>query len=150
MDDKGIILEVMRQQGATDAVALSARAASGEADGTELIEKQHSIPTWREKDYSKVPVGTPYQWQGQVYKLWQQHNATGQSDWSPDKAVSLWDAAHTTDPEKAKPYVGPQGSRGLYQKGECMIWTDEKVYRSLIDNNAYTPDVRPQDWEVVA
>ena len=92
--------EAMRSKGAQDAQALAALAVAGEADGTALIEQEEKIPTWRQRDFSDVPVGTPYRWQGQVYKLWQQHNATGQGDWSPDKAVSLWDICHTTDPAK--------------------------------------------------
>ena len=110
--------EAMKSKGAEDARALAALAVAGEADGTALIEQEEKIPTWRQRDFSDIPVGTPYRWQGQVYKLWQQHNAAGQGDWSPDKAVSLWDVCHTTDPAKAKPYAAPQGARGLYQKGE--------------------------------
>ena len=95
-----------------------------------------------------MPVGTPYKWQGQVYKLWQQHDATGQGDWSPDKAVSLWDICHTTDPAMAKPYTAPQGSRGLYQTGECCVWEGQAL-RSKVDNNAYSPVDYPANWEAV-
>lgn len=54
-------------------------------------QREEKVPAWRQRDFSDVPVGTPYRWQGQVYKLWQQHNATGQNDWSSDKAVSNLD-----------------------------------------------------------
>lgn len=140
--------EAMRSKGAQDAQALAALAVAGEADGTALIEQEEKIPTWRQRDFSDVPVGTPYRWQGQVYKLWQQHDATEQPDWSPDKAVSLWDICHTTDPAKAKPYAAPQGSRGLYQTGECCLW-DGQVRRSKVDNNAYSPADYPDNWEAV-
>lgn len=143
-----LALEEMRNRGAADAAALAARAVSGEADGTELVAGEKLIPTWRQRDFSSVPVGTPYKWQGQVYKLLQQHDATRQPDWSPDKAVSLWDICHTTDPQKAKEYQAPQGSRGLYQKGECCRYGGQ-TYRSVIDNNSWTPDAYPQGWEAV-
>ena len=140
--------EAMREKGTQDARALAAQAVAGEADGTALIEQEEKIPTWRQRDFSDVPVGTPYRWQGQVYKLWQQHDATQQPDWSPDKAVSLWDVCHTTDPAKAKPYAVPQGSRGLYQTGECCLW-EGQVRRSKVDNNPYSPADYPDNWEAV-
>ena len=144
-----LALEEMRGRGAADAAALAARAVSGDADGTELVAGEGSIPTWRQRDYSSVSVGTPYKWQGQVYKLWQQHDASQAGNWSPDKAVSLWDICHTTDPNKAKEYQVPQGSRGLYQKGECCLYGGQ-TYRSVIDSNSWAPDAYPQGWEVVS
>ena len=80
---------------------------SGEADGTALIAEEQAIPTWRPRSYltEETPVGKPYRWNGQVYRLWQQHDATGQPGWSPDLAFSLWDICHTTDPARAKDYL---------------------------------------------
>lgn len=140
--------EELRERGAADAAALAARAVSGEVDGTALISSEDQVPTWRQRDYSAVPVGTPYKWQGQVYKLWQQHDATAQPDWSPDQAVSLWDICHTTDPTAAKDYQAPQGSRGLYQTGEYCLYGGH-VWRSKIDDNALAPDAYPDGWEIV-
>ena len=40
---------------------LAAKAVSGDADGTALIAGEDQIPTWRQRDYSSVPVGTPIQ-----------------------------------------------------------------------------------------
>ena len=138
--------EELRARGKADAAALAARAVSGEADGTELTAGQEQIPTWRQRDYSAVPVGSPYKWNGIVYKLWQQHDATNQPDWSPDQAVSLWDICHTTDPAIAGPYVSPQGTRGMYQTGECCT-EGGHVYRSTMDNNVWAPSGYPDGWE---
>ena len=147
MDDiVALAKEELEARGKADAAALAARAVSGEADGTELTASQDTIPTWRQRDFSDVPVGTPYKWQGVVYKLWQQHDATGQPDWSPDKAVSLWDICHTTDPALAKDYLPPQGSRGLWQTGECCVFGG-RVWRSRQDRNAYSPGELPASWE---
>lgn len=140
--------ETLRERGAQDARALAAAAVSEEADGAALIGQEEKIPTWRQRDFSDVPVGTPYRWQGQVYQLWQQHDASSQGSWSPDKAVSLWDVCHTTNPLQAKPYLPPQGSRGLYQAGECCIW-EGKTWRSAAGNNAYSPSDCPANWEEV-
>lgn len=138
--------EELKARGRADAAALAARAVSGEADGTELVEKARQVPTWRQRDFSQVAVGTPYQWAGQVYKLWQQHDASGQPDWTPDRAASLWDVCHTTDPAKAGPYVQPQGTRGLYQSGECCV-EDGRVWKCIQAGAAYPPSQLPEAWE---
>lgn len=142
----GLAVDAMKMKGAADAAALAAKAVSGEADGTYLIDRAAEIPTWRQRDYSGVLVGTPYKWQGRVYKLWQPHNAAEQPDWTPDRAVSLWDLCHTANPEKATEYVPPQGSRGLWQKEECCV-QDGHIWRNLEANNAYGPSELPERWE---
>ena len=73
-------------------------------------------------------------------------SSTGKTGWNPRDAVSLFDICHTKDPAKAKPYQAPSGSRGLYQNGECMTWTDGKVYASTMDSNAYTPESYAAGW----
>ena len=82
----------LTERGRADAAALAARAVSGEATDGELVEKQAMIPTWRARDFSGVPVGTPYQWEGMVYKLVQQHDATDNPGWTPDAVSALWAA----------------------------------------------------------
>ena len=138
--------EELQARGKADAAALAARAVSGEADGTELIAGEAKIPTWRQRDYTQVPIGTPYRYNGQVYKLWQQHDATAQPEWTPEGAVSLWDICHTTDPALAKEYVAPQGSRGLWQVGECCL-VEGQVWRCIQANTAYSPEELPSAWE---
>ena len=132
----------LKARGKEDAAALAARAVSGEADGTELTASQDQIPTWRQRDFSAVPVGSPYKWNGLVYKLWQQHDATQQPEWTPDQAVSLWDVCHTTDPSMAGPYVQPQGTRGLYQVGECCT-EDGHVWKCIQADTSYPPPSCP-------
>lgn len=57
---------------------------------------------------------------------------------------------NTTDPKKAKPFIQPTMAEDSYQKGEVCIWTDGKVYRSIMETaNAYSPEAYPQGWEVV-
>lgn len=138
----------MRNQGAADAQRLRERAVAGTADGTALIAAEEQIPTWRQRDYTDVPIGTPYKYGDQVYKLWQAHDATNQPDWTPDRAVSLWDICHTTAPAKAKPYVTPQGTRGMYQVGDVCTYNGV-IYRSTAGNNVWAPDTYPQGWEQV-
>lgn len=57
---------------------------------------------------------------------------------------------HTTDPKKAKPFIQPTMAEDSYQKGEVCLWTDGKVYRSIMETaNAYSPADYPDGWEVV-
>lgn len=82
----------LRARGKADAAALAARAVSGEADDQELLDNQSMIPTWRARDFTGVPVGTPYQWEGTIYKLVQAHDATGNEGWTPQEVPALWAA----------------------------------------------------------
>ena len=148
MDSKTIVLNAMRAQGATDAAALAKKSVDSDVDGTALIAAEEQIPTWRQRDFTDVPIGTPYRYKDQVYKLWQQHNATQQGDWTPEKAVSLWDICHTTDPETAKEYVAPQGTRGMYQTGECCLF-ERKTYQCTAANTVHNPKELPASWEEV-
>ena len=86
-----LALAGLREKGKADAQNLTALSVSGEADASYLIAHENQIPTWRQRAFNteETPVGKPYKWNGQIYKLWQQHDATNQPDWSPDLAVSL-------------------------------------------------------------
>lgn len=148
MDNKSIVLNAMRAQGAADAAELAKKSVDGDVDGTALIAAEGQIPTWRQRDFTDVPIGTPYRYKDQVYKLWQAHDATQQGDWTPDKAVSLWGICHTKDPKLAKLFVTPSGTRGMYMKDDCCKY-DGKIYRSKVDNNVYNPKDYPQNWEEV-
>ena len=148
MDNKDFIMAAMHTAGAADASAIAAKSVSGEADGAALIAAEEQIPTWRQRNYTDVPIGTPYKYGDQVYKLWQAHDATNQPDWTPDKAVSLWDICHTTDPTKAKPYVAPQGTRGMYQIDDVCT-EGGKLYRSTMENNVWEPSAYPQGWKTI-
>lgn len=153
MTSKEIVLSDMRARGKADALDL--RARSQEMDGTAVIAEESKVPVFdREKDYSDWPTGSPVrtlvEGEYQVYKLLQPYNAAHYSD-APPNLPALWSLCHTTDPEKAKPYMPPLGTSGLYMAGECCT-KDGIVWRSLVDNNAWTPgDIGTEImWEVVA
>lgn len=153
MTSKEFVAEALRDIGKQKALNLRAKVVANEVDDTSLIEQEELVPNWKAIDYSNFEIGTPVRdpsdGTGQVYKLLQKHDATGHDDWNPAAAVSLWDIAHTKDPAKAKPYVEPQGTRGMYMKDDVMVWTNGMVYKSTIDNNVYTPEVCGSYWSVV-
>ena len=68
---------------------------------------------------------------------------------SADGTAIIAEVYHTKDPAKAKPYVAPYGTSGLYDKDEVCLWTDGIVYKSLVDNNAYSPADYAANWEKV-
>lgn len=153
MTSKEFVAKALRDIGKQKALNLRAKVVANEVDDTSLIEQEELVPNWKAIDYSNFEIGTPVRdpsdGTGQVYKLLKKHDATGHDDWNPAAAVSLWDIAHTKDPAKAKPYVEPQGTRGMYMKDDVMVWTNGMVYKSTIDNNVYTPEVRGSYWSVV-
>ena len=142
-------LEKMKEKGASDAFDLRSNAAAGTLTETQIIDRENAAPAFDPtKDYSTWPVNSPVQDEGQVWLLLQPYNAANH-DGRPSTLRSLWGLAHTKNPAKAKPFVEPYGTSGVYMKDECVLWTDGKVYTSTIDNNVWTPEAYPQGWEQV-
>lgn len=50
------------------------------------------------------------------------------------------------EPPTAPEFVPPTGAHDVYNKGDLVTYRG-KVYRSRIDNNAYSPAAYPQGWE---
>lgn len=50
------------------------------------------------------------------------------------------------EPPTAPEFVPPTGAHDVYNKGDLVTFRG-KVYRSRIDNNAYSPAAYPQGWE---
>lgn len=142
-----LMAEVFRRMGREDALALRVQAAS--LTGTEIIEREHSIPDFDpRKDYSDCPHGTPVQDGGQVWLLLQPHNAAHYAG-CPAELRALWGLAHTTDPHRAKPWVAPYGTSGMYMQGECYAAEDGVVYCAKRDNLVHDAAALPEAWEAV-
>lgn len=146
MTNKEITLSAMRSMGKADALDLVSRL-SGMTD-TEIIDEEEKIPQWsNDKDYTGYTAGFTVQDIGQVYGLIQPHNASYYTEQRPADLRALWSVKHTTNPYKAKEYVRPLGTSGMYMKGECYR-DDENVYISVIDNNVYTYEEYPKGWQI--
>lgn len=48
--------------------------------------------------------------------------------------------------DSVNPYVQPTGAHDAYAKGDYVLW-DDKIYRSLIDANVWSPLAYPAGWE---
>lgn len=146
MTNKELILGVMREQGRSDALSLRSRAA--DMDGTAIIAEESKAPAFDpQRDYTAWPVGAPVADEGQIWTLIQPHNAANYQG-RPSTLRALWGLAHTTDPAKAKPWVGPYGTSGMYMTGECYRDSDGTVYRCKADNTVYDAVALPSAWEV--
>lgn len=118
-------------------------------DGTAIIAEERKIPSFDPtKDYTNWPVNSPVADEGQVWLLLQPHNAANYEG-KPSALRALWGLAHTNDVAKAKAYVAPSGTSGLYMIDECCLWTDDKVYKSVIENNAYDSEAYLNGWAVI-
>lgn len=134
-------LQLIRQQGHADALAL--REAAPTMTGTEIIAAEDKIPPWdNTKDYTGWSPGGPVADEGQVWTLLQPHNAAHYTG-RPSGLRSLWGLVHTTDPDRAKPWVAPHGVSGLYMFEECCTYPmpdgTVHVFRNLHDKNQYPP-----------
>ena len=141
------MLDIWRSLGRSDALALRKEAVN--LTGTQIIDREHSVPAFDpRKDYTAYPIGAPVSDEGQVWVLLQPYNAAYYPG-RPSALRALWGLAHTTNPAKAKPWVDPFGTSGLYMRGECYIDEYGRVWRSLDDNQVYSADVLPYKWEQV-
>lgn len=142
-------LTKMKEKGAYDALKLQTAANEGKVTETEIIDQEIAVPYFDPtKDYSGWKANSPVADEGQVWLLLQPHNAADYEG-RPSTLRALWGLAHTKNPDKAKPFVEPYGTSGMYMKDECVLWTDGKVYKSVNDNNVYTPEAYPAGWEEV-
>lgn len=147
MTTKDLVLSIMRSQGAADALDLRSRAS--DLDGTAIIAEESKTPVFDpEKDYSGWPIGAPVRDGEQLYKLLQPYNASTWPDQRPADLPALWSICHTKDPSKAKEWLAPNGTSGMYMSGECCV-DGGVVYRCLTDNTVHSPTDYPQAWERV-
>jgi hypothetical protein len=91
--------------------------------------------------YGENSVGDP-----QLYKVVLDH--TSQADWTPDTAVSLYDALGL-DNEGYPVWSQPTGAHDAYNMGDIVNYNGT-LYKSLMDGNSYSPDDYPAGWEVYA
>ena len=73
------------------------------------------------------------------------YDADAQPDWNLS-TPTLWIPYHGTDLDSAYPWKAPTGAHDMYKVGECMTYTDGKIYKCLSDT-AYSPTDYAQAWE---
>lgn len=148
IDNKTLILNIMREQGRADAINLRSRAK--DMDPTAIIAEEDKVPMFVEgADYSQWPAGSPIgqmvDGELQIFTMITPINTANYPGITPNTERSLYSLCHTKDPKKAKPYVAPLGTSGLYTTNECCI-ENGHVYQNKIDNNSWTPSGYPAGW----
>lgn len=141
-------LDIFRAAGR--AAALELRGAASALTGTEIIDREQDAPLFDpQKDYTGWPAMSPVRDAGQVWVLLQPYNAA-HYPYRPAELRAIWGLTHTKDPAKAKPWVDPYGTSGMYMKGECYADENGTVWRCLDDNVVFPASALPGKWEKVS
>lgn len=128
---------IMYDAGRRNALAL--REESPSLTGTQIIERETDVPSFDPgKDYTSWPRGSAVADGGQVWLLEIPHNAASYPGLRPADNRACWGLAHTTDAARAKPWMAPYGTSGLYMEGECCTH-EGHVWRNLYDRNEFPP-----------
>ena len=93
-----------------------------------------------------VEVGMLKAWDGTIVECIQAH--TTQSDWTPDAVPALWRVHRAATTGTPDPWVQPE-STNPYQIGDRVLWTDGKVYESVIKDNVWSVSAYPQGWKLI-
>lgn len=140
--------DVFRSLGRSDALKLREEAHA--LTGTQIIDREFCIPAFDPtKDYSTFPVGAPVADENQVWLLIQPHNAA-HYEGRPSTLRALWGLAHTTNPAKAKAWVDPYGTSGMYMTGECYKDADGNVWQAKQDNLVHDAAAYLDGWTLVS
>lgn len=150
MTNKDYVLDAMRERGRATALGVQREAPT--LTGTELNDKDDYIPMFTEsikvKNMLNREVGFVCRSSaGRVVKLLQVYNSDIYTN-EPEELPAQWGFVWSQNPEKAKPFIAL--STSPYNKGDCCIGiNDNYIYKSLIDNNVFSPTDYPAGWEKV-
>jgi hypothetical protein len=145
-------LEIMRQKGKADAIALQEQSAS--MTGTELNAADNHIPEFKEAikvmNMMERKAGLTDGFvckssAGRVVRLLQKYDSNVWTS-EPEELPAQWGFVWSDDPAKAKPFIAI--STSPYQIGNCCIENDI-IYRSKMANNIHAPSAYPDGWEIV-
>ena len=150
MTNKDYVIDAMYTRGRELALGLQKEAPT--LTGTELNDKEDYIPLFTEsikvKNMLNREVGFVCRSSaGRVVKLLQVYNSDIYTN-EPEELPAQWGFVWSQNPEKAKPFIAL--STSPYNKGDCCIdINDNYIYKSLIDNNVFSPTDYPAGWKKV-
>lgn len=116
-------------------------------EDSEAIENVELFPNWSGDEVSYI-VGERVKYEGTLYKVLISH--VSQSGWTPDNSPSLFAKVLIVEPDIVPVWEQP-GSTNPYMIGDKVHYPDMDgpIYRSLIDNNIWSPQSYPAGWELV-
>lgn len=101
----------------------------------QALQVSNLYPVWTPDGHYKT--GDRYTYKEILYKCLQDHD--GQESWTPEDAPSLWAKVLIPDPEVIPEWEQPESTNG-YSIGDKVTHND-KVWKSLVDNNIWEPGV---------
>lgn len=118
--------------------------------GTELYDEEIFIPSFEKakeiKNMLERPIGfICISSQGHIVKLLQQYDSSIFTA-EPEELPAQWGFYWSKDPSKARPFI--KLSTSPYQMDDCCIFNN-KIYKSLLDNNVWSPEELTSAWEEV-
>lgn len=136
-----------RQINKSNQITALLKASLNSMDLTDSEKMQYAdiYPTWQSKLDAKtnlvigeiVSYGINADNETQLYAVIQTH--TVQSNWTPDTAVSLFNAIGFTD-TGTPIWTQPLGTSDAYMQGDIVSYNDT-TYTSTMDNNVWKPTV---------
>jgi len=120
-------------------------AKQNETTANDVIDLAPLLKPWKNGVYNTGDVVTH---NGAPWRCITGHDSTGQANWEPGVAPSLFAPYHATDAEHALPWIAPTGAHDLYRAGEYMVYTDGKTYCCARDTN-FSPNDYAQAWLVM-
>ena len=150
MTNKDYVIDAMQTRGRE--LALKVQEEAPTLTGTELNDKDAYIPLFTEsikvKNMLNREIGFVCRSSaGRVVKLLQVYNSDIYTN-EPEELPAQWGFVWSQNPEKAKPFIAL--STSPYNKGDCCIDINNNyVYKSLIDNNVFSPTDYPAGWKKV-
>jgi hypothetical protein len=110
----------------------------------ELFDRLEQVDPNSGDEIPLVRAGTRINWHGTLKKaavdLWDTKEN------NPDNAPTLWEDLPYKDGYRIIPEVIT--ATLAFSEGECGWWED-KLYRSKVNGNVYTPAVYPGNWEII-
>lgn len=146
IDDSSAMATIIGMNALDNATAERTReiilqAASGLPD--QIASEAPTLYNSMKYDGSLIPAGTRINWNGELKRaasdLWDTETN------NPDNAPALWESLMYRKGIRIIPEVITPGL--AFAKGE-KGWWGETLYRSLVDNNVYTPEQYPANWEI--
>ena len=127
------IFKTVIEKGGYDLTAMLAKIDAYHIEGKISDEERNELYSLARKDpKAKYDVET------EIEKLWEAVRALQKAE-TPE-------GGNTNTPEE---YKQPTGAHNAYMKGDKVLYTDGKVYQSIIDNNVWSPETYPAGWEVI-
>lgn len=122
-------------------IAFVKMAEKGDIDEITASENANLFLEWQTGVNYKA--NTLLQYEGLLYRVLQEH--TSQADWIPDKTPSLYKVLGVNE-NGIMEWSQPISNADAYMTGDEVMYNGVH-YRSLIDNNVWSPEAYPQGWK---